>query len=186
MAKQKSNINWYFIIVGILILYFSLSNNLTSKKSELKEITVELESDIASAKGRGIADYKFWTTEFKNRFVILNASVSKGKSDAVENLKQGQKVDLLIDLSDFKKLSEGKKDIAVIGLSLNGDPLLTQDEFYQNRQSYKIRQRISALFLALMLFLNGFGMISQKVNYVIIGIFIGAAIIMRIFEIGIY
>ena len=116
----------------------------------------------------------------------MNASVSKGKGDAVENLTQGQKVDLLIDLSDFKKLSEGKKDIAVIGLSLNGDSLLTQDEFYQNRESYKIRQRISAFFLAFMLFLNGFGMISRKVNYITIGIFIGAIIIMRIFETGIY
>ena len=173
-------------MTGILILYFSLSNNLQSKKTELQEITVELANDIASAKGRGTADYKFWTTTFKNRFIILNASVPKEKTNAVENLRQGQKVNLLIKSSDFENLAEGKEDIAIIGLSLNGNSLMTQDDFYHNREMYKIRQRISALFLALMLFLNGFGMISRKVNYITIGIFIGAIIVMRIFEIGVY
>ncbi|WP_289057728.1 hypothetical protein [uncultured Flavobacterium sp.] len=186
MAKQKSNLNWYFIFTGILILYLSLSYNLTSKKTELQEIRVELKNDIASAKGRGTSDYKFWAKTFENRFNILNASVSKEKQDAVSNLKQGQKVDLLIKSSDLKKLSEGKEDVTVIGLSLNGNSLMTQDEFYHNRELYKIRQRTTAFFLAFMLFLNGLAKIPQKVNYIIIGVFIAAIIIMRFFEIGIY
>jgi len=186
LAKKKSNLNWYFILVGILMLYFGLSNNAISKKSELQEITVELQKDIVSAKGRGTADYKFWTTNFKNRFNILNASVSKRKKGAVENLKKGQKVDLLIKSSDFKYLSEGKDEITVIGLSLNGNSLMTQDEFYHNRELYKIRQNIISLFLGFMLLLNGLAKIPQKINYILIGAFIAAIAIMRFLETGIY
>lgn len=185
MAK-KSNRNWYFIFIGILMLYFGLSNNVTSKRTELQKITVELENDIASAKGRSTADYKFWTKTFKNRFNILNASVSKDKQDAVANLKKDQKVDLLIKSSDFQSLSEGKNEITVIGLSLNGNSLMTPDEFYDNREWYKIRQGLFALFLGFMLLLNGLAKIPQKINYILIGIFIAAIAIMRFFEIGIY
>jgi|GEM_PF-2520109 len=168
------------------MLYFGLFSNVTSKRVELQEITVELQNNIISAKDRSNADYKFWTKNFKNKFIILNASVSKEQSDALANLKQGQKVDLLIKSSDFKNLSEGKEDIAVIGLSSNGKPLMTQDEFYRNRELYIIRIKTFTLFLSFMLLLTGLTKIPQKVNYIIIAIFIASIAIMRIFEIGIY
>lgn len=163
------------------MLYFGLSNNGKSKESELKKITVELEKDITIVKGsRSTSDYKFWTKNYNNQFSILNASLTNGRHDAVESLKEGQVIDLLIKSSDFLKLSEGKKDIVVIGLTSSGNPLLTPDEFYYNRELYKIRTTIFSLFTGLILLLNGFMKIPQKINYSIIGIFIGVIIIMRI------
>ena len=187
MTKQKSYFNWYFLIAGILILYFGLSNNQTTRQSELKKITVELYKNITNVKGRrSSVDYKFWTKEYKNQFNILNGSITRGKHETVANLTGGQVVDLFIATSDLESLSDGKEDITVKGISLYGNPLMTTGEFYHNRGLYKFRLKIFSVFTALMLILNGLTKIPKKMNYMIIGAFIGTIIIMRIFEIGIY
>ncbi|MBL7915544.1 MAG: hypothetical protein JNL49_10915 [Bacteroidia bacterium] len=187
MTKQKSNLNWYFLVVGIFILYISLTNNQTNRETELKKITVELYKDITLVKGRkSSVEYKFWTKEYNNQFNILNGSISKGKHEAISNLKGGQLVDLYISPSEFENLSHETENITVEGISLNGIFLMTQAEFYRNRELYKFRLEIFSVFTALMLLLNGLIKIPKKINYIIIGVFIGSIIIMRIFEIGIY
>ncbi|MVO07753.1 hypothetical protein GOQ30_01080 [Flavobacterium sp. TP390] len=187
MARQKSNLNWYFIIVGILIFYFGLTNNQETKQTELKKITVELYKDIIHVKGRkSSVDYKFWTKEYKNQFHILKGSITRGKHDVLSRLKGGQMVDLYLTPSDFENLSDAKEDITVIGISVQGNSLLSQDEFFHNQELYRLRLQIFSVFTALMLLLNGLTNIPKKVNYILIGTFTGAIIIMRIFEIGIY
>ncbi len=187
VTKQKSKFNWYFLIAGILILYFGLSNNQSTKQSELQKITVELYKDITNVKGRrSSVDYKFWTKEYKNQFNILNGSITRGKHESIANLKGGQIVDLFITTSDLEKLSVGKEDITVRGINLYENSLMTTDEFYHNRELYRVRLKLFSVFTALMLMLNGLTNISKKLNYIIIGIFIGTIIIMRILEIGIY
>ena len=63
---------------------------------------------------------------------------------------------------------------------------MTQDEFYHNRDLYKVRMMIFCVFAALMLILNGLIKIPNKINSIIIGTFLGSIILMRIFEVGIY
>ena len=187
MTKQKSNTNWYFLLAGALILYFGLTNNQSTEQSELRKITVELHNDITNVKGRrSSVDYKFWTKEYKNQFNILNGSISREKHQTIADLKCGQVVELYIRIADLKNLNDGKVDIDILGLSLTGIPLMTTDEFYHNRDLYKVRLKIFSVFTALMLILNGLANIPKKINYIIIGTFIGAIIIMRMLEIVIY
>jgi hypothetical protein len=187
LTKQKSNSNWYFLLAGFIILYFGLTNNKTTQHSELKKLTVELYKDIANVKGRrSSVDYTFWTKEYKNQFNILDGSIARGKHETISNLKKGQKVNLYISTSDFENLSDEKEEITVIGISLSGNPLMTQDEFYHNRDLYKVRMMIFCVFAALMLILNGLIKIPNKINSIIIGTFLGSIILMRIFEVGIY
>ena len=187
MTKQKSNFNWYFLLAGILILYFGLSNNQSTNQSGLEKVTVALDKDIINVKGRRRSlDYKFWTKEYKNQFNILKGSITRGKHEAISDLKSGQVVELYITTADLNNLSNGKEDIDIIGISQNGILLMTTDEFYHNRDLYKVRLKIFSVFTALMLMLNGLTHIPKKINYIIIGTFIGAIIIMRIFEIVIY
>ena len=187
VTKQKSNTNWYFLLAGALILYFGLTNNQSTEQSELKKLTVELHNDITNVKGRrSSVDYKFWTKEYKNQFNILNGSITRGKHQQIADLKGGQVVELYITTADLKNLSDGKEDIDVMGISQNGIPLMTTDEFYHNRDLYKVRLKIFSIFTALMLILNGLTNIPNKINYIIIGVFIGVIIIMRMLEIVIY
>jgi hypothetical protein len=187
VTKQKSNFNWYFLIAGVLILYLGLSNNQLTKQSKLQKITVELYKDITNVKGRrSSVDYKFWTKEYKNQFNILNGSINRGKHESIANLKGGQIVDLFITTSDLEKLSVGKEDITVRGINLYENSLMTTDEFYHNRELYRVRLKLFSVFTALMLILNGLTNIPKKLNYIIIGTFIGMIIIMRILGIGIY
>ena len=187
MTKQKSNFNWYFLLAGILILYFGLTNNQSINQSSLEKIRVELNKDITNVKGRrSSVDYKFWTKEYKNQFNILNGSITRGKHEEIAELKSGQVVELYITTADLKNLSDGKEDIDIMGISQNGIPLMTTDEFYHNRDLYKVRLKIFSVFTGLMLILNGLTNIPKKINYIIIGIFIGAIIIMRMLKIVIY
>jgi len=168
-------------------LYLGLSNNQLTKQSELQKITVELYKDITNVKGRrSSVDYKFWTKEYKNQFNILNGSINRGKHESIANLKGGQIVDLFITTSDLEKLSVGKEDITVRGINLYENSLMTTDEFYHNRELYRVRLKLFSVFTALMLILNGLTNIPKKLNYIIIGTFIGMIIIMRILGIGIY
>lgn len=95
-------------------------------------------------------------------------------------------VELYITTADLKNLSDGKEDIDIIGISQNGVPLMTTEEFYHNRGLYKVRLKLFSVFTALILILNGLTNIPNKINYIIIGTFIGAIIIMRVLEIVIY
>ncbi len=187
MTKPKSNFNWYFLLAGVLILYFGLNNNQSTDKPSLEKIRVELYKDITNVKGRkSSVDYKFWTNEYKNQFNILNGSISNGKHQAIADLKGGQVIELFITTTDFKNLPDSHKDIDVIGISQNGTPLVTTKEFYHNRDLYKARLKIFSVFVSIMLLLNGLTHIQSKWNYLIIGAFIGLVITMKIFEIGIY
>ena len=104
MTKQKSNFNWYFLLAGILILYFGLTNNQSINQSSLEKIRVELNKDITNVKGRrSSVDYKFWTKEYKNQFNILNGSITRGKHEEIAELKSGQVVELYITTADLKK-----------------------------------------------------------------------------------
>lgn len=187
VTKQKSNFNWYFLLAGMLILYFGLANNQSIDQSSLEKIRVELYKDITRVKGRrSSVDYKFWTKEYKNQFNILNGSITRGKHEAIAELKGGEMVELYITTADLKKLSDGKEDIDIFGISQNGIHLMTTDEFRHNRNLYELRIKIFSVFIALMLILNGLTNIPKKINYLIIGVFMGAIIIMRMFEIVIY
>lgn len=187
VTKPKSNFNWYFLIAGSLILYFGLTSNQPTIQSSLEKITVQLDKDIINVKGRRSAvDYKFWTKEYKNQFNILDGSITRGKHEAISDLKNGQEVELYITTADLINLSDGEKDIDIIGISQNGIPLITTDEFYRNRELYKVRLKLFSLFTALMLILNGLTNIPNRINYAIIGSFIGAIIMMRMLEIVIY
>uniref|UniRef100_UPI00404AC662 hypothetical protein n=1 Tax=Fulvivirga sp. TaxID=1931237 RepID=UPI00404AC662 len=187
VTKQKSNFNWYFLLAGILVLYFGLTNNQSTKQSSLEKITVKLDKDITNVKGRrSSVDYKFWTKEYNNQFNILNGSITRGQHEAIADLKGGQVVEVHIKTADLKNLSDGKEDIDIMGISKNGITLMTTDEFYHNRDLYKVRLKMISVFTALMLILNGLTNISRKINYIIIGTFIGAIIIMRMLEIVIY
>ncbi len=168
-------------------MYFGLTNNQSTKQSSLEKITVKLDKDITNVKGRrSSVDYKFWTKEYNNQFNILNGSITRGQHEAIADLKGGQVVEVHIKTADLKNLSDGKEDIDIMGISKNGITLMTTDEFYHNRDLYKVRLKMISVFTALMLILNGLTNISRKINYIIIGTFIGAIIIMRMLEIVIY
>jgi hypothetical protein len=187
MAK-KSNINWYFLILGIIILSLSLSSTSSNDLiTPSKQITIELSKDIISVKGRkSEIDYKFWTKAYQNQFNILNGSISRGKHKLISNLKEGQKLELIISKKDFHNLNHNYNNITVRGLSMNGTHLMSQNEFLNNRESYGQRIQIFSIFFATILIINALFKISKKINYILIGTFASTILIMRIFEFGIY
>ena len=189
MAKKKLSLNWYFLIVGAILLYIGLSSNKNSERvTHLRTITVELSKDIINVKGRHNRriDYKFWTKEYANQFNILDGTITRGKSKPISNLKGGDKVELLISEVAFNELGTSTEDIIVKGLSLNGTALLSEVEFKKNNTAYGIRLSIFSVFLALMFLINGLTQVPKKINYVLVGVFGGVILIMRIFEFGIY
>lgn len=183
LKKKEINKSWCLLITIVIILYFIPS----TKEYELRKITVELESDMINVKTRKtIIDHKFWTKEYGNQFNILKGSITSGKHEAILNLKKGEVIDLFIAKSDYQLLSEEKQDITVMGIISNGEALMLPDKFYHNRRLYKIRLTIFAVFTMLMLLLNGLIKVPERVNYIIIGTFMGIIIILRIFSIWIY
>ena len=187
MSAQKLELNWYFLIAGLISLFYGLKINQKIQRSESKRITVELKNDITTVKGRQrAADYRFLTEEYDNQFVILKGSVTADKHEDISNLRGGQIIDLYISNSDFQNLSNKKENIIVVGVSVLGYDLMSKDEYYHNQEMYNLRLKIFSILIALMLLLNGLAKIPEKINYIIVGCIFGAIILMRIFEIGIY
>ena len=188
MSKKKSGLNWYWIIAGILIIYFGISRNgKVEQRNQLTKISIELSNDITNVKGRkSTIDYKFWTIEYKAQFNILKGSITRGKHSIVSELKKGQAIELYIEKSDENKLDIKTNEITICGLNIDGKSVISTNEYYKNRKYYKLRLIIVGLFLGLMFLLNGLFSISSKVNYTVIGLFIAAIFIMRYFHIIIY
>lgn len=188
MDRNKVTMNWYFLIAGAIILYFGLSKSKSSEQNiESRPITVELSKDIINVKGRrSKIDYKFWTKEYQNQFNILDCSITRGKHEIISNLKGGQKVELLIQKLDLRELGKSKEDITVLGISLNGNSLMSEAEFNKNRNAYKDRLTVFSVFAGLMLFINGLTMVPKKIKYALVGVFGGVILTMRIFEFGLY
>ena len=189
MGKKKFYINWYWLIAGILILYFNLSRFSISKKDigNLDVITVNLDKDIININSResGI-EYKFRTQQYKAQFNILKGSISNVQRNDISELKKGEQIDLFIINSEIEYLDSKSEEITVHGLIKDGVSLLSVDEYYRNRKYYKIRILVIALFMSIMLIANGIIDIRSKINYVIIGLFIGLIIVFRVFHIVIY
>ena len=184
---KKTELNWYFLVVGIFLLFLGFNNNRTNPITDSTKITVELKQDITSVKGRrGSIDYKLWTKEYENQFNILKGSINRGNQESIAKLKKGQIIEMHISINDFHNLSNKNQSINVLAISLKGYYLLKEKDFYQNRKLYSLRLNIFLIFTSIMLIINGFKPIKTKTNYLIVGIFGGVIILMRIFEIGIY
>lgn len=186
--KKKSYFNWYFVLAGVLILYFGITRNVQEDSLNLvSEINAELSADMINIKGRRKSvDYKFWTKEYKSQFIILNGSVTRGRHSEVSELKKGKKIRLSIKDADLEKLNSKKNEITVHGLSVENKSLLTSEEFTNNRNNYSNRLLIFAIFVGIMLLLNGIVLIPNRTNYIIIGGAFGLVLLMRILEFGIY
>ncbi len=63
---------------------------------------------------------------------------------------------------------------------------MSQEEFYNNRNLYRIRVIIISVFTGLLLLFNGLTTIPKDINYAVIRTFVGVIVFMRILEIGIY
>lgn len=192
MKKKKKNKefrpNWYYTLLGTVLIFFVfLPESKESLPTKVKEIRVSLSVDMVPVKGRkGEVAYRFGTTEYEAEFKILKGSVSTGNQGKLSELKKGQKVSLVIDESDVGKLGSGKNTVTVYGFGLEGKSLLTTQEFESNREKYGTRLSLLSFFLGCMLLLNGTTKIPIKINYILIGIFLGSFLLMRIFEFGIF
>ncbi len=131
-------------------------------------------------------DFKFWKNKYPNQFNILNGSITRGKHKPISELKKGQEIDIYITKKAYEDLGVDNKDIVVNGLNLGQTELMSQQEFFTNRKMYQQRLKIISIFTGVMLLLNGLALISNRLNYWLISIFVGAIVIMRIFEVGLY
>lgn len=186
--KKTTKVNWYFVLLGIIALYLGVFRNSSLKnKYSFKEIDVELSSDIITIKGsRTHRSYKFWTKEYISEFILLRGSISRGNSSGISGLISGQKIRLAIRESDLVNLNSKKKEVFVYGLYLDGEPLLTTKEFQINRRKYKMRKSVLAVFMSFMFILNGLFSVSNKINYLLVSIFLLAFIFMRVLAFGLY
>lgn len=179
--------NWYFLLAGVLVLYFGLSNTSIQNNSGLRVITITLSNDITNIKGhRSSTDYKFWTLKYPNSFHVLNGGISKGKHNSISTLKKGQEIQIWITENDHNKLGIKSEDISVKGIKLNGNYLMSKKEYFENRKMYNTRLKVLSIFAGMMLLINGFSLISNKTNYLAITIFIGMFFLMRVFDFGLY
>lgn len=186
MTGKKKELNWYFLIGGAIILYLTLSRFQLPVQTEATKVSATLAEDVViKGSRRSNVDYIIRTEEYKNQFNILNGSFSKGKRGAISNLKKGQMVSLLISNATANELAGGKA-ITVIGISANGSALLTPEEYYINRKKYRIRLTIYLAFISFMFMLNGITTVPKKINFILIGTFVAVAVLLRIFETGIY
>ena len=188
MTKKKSGINWYFLIVGLTLLYFGFSFSKSTKRNiQSRKITVVLSKDMINVKGRkSKIDYRFFAEEYQNQFIILKGSITRGRHEDISSLKGGQEIEITIAELDFNKLGRSHEEITIMGLSINERNLMSEVEFNENRSLYKRRLAIFSFFGGLMLIFNGLILIPKKINYAIVSGFLGSILIMRILEFGIY
>ncbi len=180
--------NWYFALAGALITYFGITTyNRTERVQSTTGLGVELSTDVINVGGRReFRDYKFFTKEYKCLFILLNGSISRNRHQEISELKSGQKAEIMIESSDLDYLNSKAAEVTVLGISVNGTSLLSDEEFEINRGKYKTRLFILAIFSGALLLLNGLISIPSKVNYVLVGLFAGTFIFLRVFDLLLY
>jgi len=187
-TKNKIYLNWYFILIGILALYFGFGNSFSSiENKSLKTLYVELKEDIDKHKGkRRRYDYRIWTTEYEAQFIIREAGIGRENHGSISELKKGQHLQLQIKENDKNRLHSIKSEITVYGVKVNNKNLLSTEEYKTNRKKYLTRLNVISIFMGFMFLLNGLILIRKKINYTLIGIFIIVLITMYVFRFGIY
>ncbi|MHC1778340.1 MAG: hypothetical protein AB9834_23265 [Lentimicrobium sp.] len=186
--KKNSHFNWYFVLAGALMLYFGISAyNRTERVQSTTRLGVELSTDVINVGGRReYRDYKFFAKEYKCLFILLNGSISRNRHKDISELKVGQKAEITIESSDLDYLNSKEAEVTVLGISVNGTSLLTARDWKINRGKYKTRILILAIFTGVLLLLNGLTSIPSKVNYVLVGLFAGIFIFLRVFDLLLY
>ncbi|MBK6962503.1 MAG: hypothetical protein IPH20_00870 [Bacteroidales bacterium] len=186
--KKNSHFNWYFVLAGALILYFGITSyNRSEGVHSINLLSVELSTDMMRVGGRrAFRDYKFFTKEYKCQFIFLSGSISRNRHKDISELKSGQKAEITIESSDLDNLNSQEAEVTVLGISANGISLLTSGDWKLNRGKYKTRILILQVFSGALLLLNGLISIPSKVNYVLVGLFAGTFIFLRVFDLLLY
>lgn len=187
-VKKKTYLNWPFILIGILALYFGFKHDLSSSEQiALKTIDVELKEDIDKHKGkRRRYDYRLWTKEYEAQFIIREGGISKGNHGSISELEKGQHIQLQIREEDKNRLHSLKNEISVYGVIVKNENLLSPSEYKTNRKEYLTRLKVVSIFIGLMFLLNGLISMRKKINYTLIGIFTLVLIMMYVFRFRIY
>lgn len=184
--KVKKQINWYFFLAGIIILFLNISRFQTINESQFKKLNVHLSKDVLVKANRLSASLFF--TELRNQFEIYSGSISYENRKIIVNLKKDQAVTIYITKEDYANLKTKKQNIQIVGLKIAGVHYIkpSPDFFDLEAKEYEIRLFVFNIFLLFMLFINSFLLIPRKINIAFVTIFIGIVIFMRVFDFGIY
>lgn len=159
------------MLIGFFFLFVGWPDEPVYNQVSLKKITFELSADIFNVKSKGTrTDYRLFSREYENTFVIVKGSIGRGKYGEISNLKKGQTVDCYISLNAFNNLGLDEDDILVRGLSVGGQSLLSEKEFISNQGSYEKRQSILFLTIGVLFILNGLFSIPKEYTYLAVGL----------------
>lgn len=185
---MTNNINWPFIVLGIVSLLFAYQKSNSFKSMNLVKEEVTLKGQMINVKRTrtNTRDYRFWTTEHSNRFEILKGSMSRERNKELEGIKEGTPMTVYLSSDHYSLLSKSNKNVTLRGLYLNETPIFTPNDYKSNRIKYHHRIYLLGVFIGFMFLINGLLSVPTKANLILVILAGFTFLILRYFELLLY
>lgn len=171
-------------MLGAFFLYGAMiTDTAATNPDNLKTVSGRFHH-LVNVKGhRGDTDYRLTLKEYPTTFKIPKGILIDSKNrNILENMTEGTLVSVQI-----RKGSDPESADQVRAFSLASDqPVYDLETYNTNWFKYQFRWQLVFIFGSAMLFANGLRIFTSTHNKWAVGMVVGAVILMRIFDFGIY
>ena len=180
----KQSINWYYFIVGLILLLFSFypSPTVSALKLSTGSITLNRQAEWIKGASKSPSFHRLWSNEYKAAFIIQEPGEVAAGFEQLDSLKKGDSLEIQYLTPDRENLNNPSKEIPVYALSVNRHLLFSIHHYDTTYIAIERRRTILILLVSALLILRGLSLINSKATYIIGGIAIAAILILRYFH----
>ena len=173
-SKPKEKINWYYILIGLFIIFlYFYSNDSPVNEVDLDTKIITLYRDIEFIKGRSGRygpHHRIWSNESQAAFIIDSHAGTASSEEPLDSLRKGDTIKIKYYSSRENDLENKAKDISVYFLQKGKTIYFDTNMYNKVMENYQKRSNWLMTIGAVLLMLRGLTIIKSKTAYTIGGI----------------
>lgn len=183
MTATKQKLNGPFIIVGLMAIaagFYHQPENVVPTDLVTQTITLTRNPVYSKSRVGGSSCYELWTRETKACFIIDVAGAIAAKWARVDSLRSGDTLTIKYDRAQTAQLNDASGKIPIYHLEKGNQFYFGPADYYAANKHYANKLTWFAWIFGVLLLLNGLTILTDKATYLVGGIGLALAILLRL------
>ncbi len=183
MTKPIDKINWYYILVGLFLLFgYFYPKKTTIDDINLTTKTITLSHNIEFIKGNSKSNsfHRLWTNETKAAFTINVPGEIAAKCTLLDSLRKGDSLRIKYSSKREIDIEDATKEIPIYFLQKVDKLYFDTTAYNHSKADYERRRNLLMLIGGIFLTLRGLTIINSKIAYILAALSIVTIVVLKL------
>jgi hypothetical protein len=181
-TTQKRKINGYFVVLGLLAVttgFYLPAEKIEPADLTTATVTLAHNAEYSKSQWRGSSVYLLRTREARADFVIDVAGGIAANWKPLDSLRTGDTLSIQYARGEASELNDAAKEITIYSLQKASRLYFGVAEYNASSTRYGNKLAWFTWIAGVLLLLNGLTILKDKTTYILLGVFLGACILLR-------